>query len=331
MSDVPLVDALFRGAVSLEHRAGWVKPWRVPYRDVALFPPDGLGGKAEIPAGVRLEFDSQTTAVTVGIVPSTQPTALDCVVDGRLVESRTIPPGESTARLEGLDPRRKRIAVFLPHTVPVRLTGLSVDVGADAESSVRDRPRWITYGSSITQCAAAASPAQTWPALVARRHGLDLTCLGFGGQCHIEPMVARMIRDRPAELISLCLGINVYGGASLGPRTFGAAVLGFVRIVREGHPGVPVAVISPIFSPPRETVPNRVGLSLIAIREEVGQAVATLRSCGDPDVHYVDGRELFGEEHAEHLPDALHPDAEGYRILAANFSRLVAGPVFGQP
>ena len=32
---------------------------------------------------------------------------------------------------------------------------------------------------------------------------------------------------------------------------------------------------------------------------------------------------IFGPEHIDHLPDRLHPDAEGYRIMADNFEKYV--------
>jgi hypothetical protein len=65
------------------------------------------------------------------------------------------------------------------------------------------------------------------------------------------------------------------------------------------------------------------------MREEVAGAVAALRAHGDKNLHYVDGLRVFGPELAERLPDDVHPDAEGYRILGANFLREVAGPLFG--
>ena len=168
----------------------------------------------------------------------------------------------------------------------------------------------------------------TWPAIVARERGLDLTCLGYGGNCHLEPMIAMMIRDLPADLISMKVGINIYGAASLSPRTFRAALIGFVRILREGHPDTPLAVASPIFSPPRERAENAVGFTLEAMREEVAAAVDDLRAHGDRNVHYVDGLRLFGHELARLLSDGTHPDAEGYKHLARNFTREVADEVF---
>ena len=141
-------------------------------------------------------------------------------------------------------------------------------------------------------------------------------------------MVARLIRDLPADFVSLCLGINVQGVGSLSTRTFRPAVIGFVRLVREGHPGAPIAVMSPILSPPRETARNAAGLSLQDMRKEIQEAVWALRANGDIGVHYVDGLEVFGEAEVSRLPDLLHPDAEGYRLLAVNFQHAVVESVF---
>ena len=189
-------------------------------------------------------------------------------------------------------------------------------------------PRWITYGSSITQCRTAASATQTWPAIVARESGLNLTCLGYGGQCHLDAMVARMIRDLPADYISLCLGINIQGASSLGPRAFRPAIIGAVQIIREKHPDIPLVLMSPICSPPREETPNAVGFHLKGMREEVRTAAEALQAHGDKHVYYVNGLSVFGTDYVHLLPDALHPDAEGYRVMGKNFITQVASKFF---
>lgn len=168
----------------------------------------------------------------------------------------------------------------------------------------------------------------TWPAIVARKRNLNLTCLGYGGNCHLEPMVARMIRDLPADFISMKVGVNIYGAASLSLRTFRAAVIGFAMTVRDGHPDTPLVVASPIVSPPHEHAKNDVGLTLVAMWDEVAGAVEDLRAHGDGKIHYVDGLRLFGHDLTDMLPDDVHPDAEGYKALARNFISEVVDQVY---
>ena len=160
----------------------------------------------------------------------------------------------------------------MPQLCQVVVKSLKINSDAEISKVTDDRLKWTTYGSSITHCVRAHSPALTWPAVVARKHALNLTALGYGGQCHVDPMIAIMIRDIPADLITLKLGINVQGAGSLNPRTFKSAVIGMIKIIREKQPKTPIGIISPIISPPRENLKNN-GLSLCDMRSELQDAV----------------------------------------------------------
>lgn len=310
------------GAVSLEKRDGWVQPWRIPHEERALFPPDALRERAAMGAGVRLAFRTTSTTVRGVLALTGESAAADLVVDGVWLDSVPL-TGADVFEFQGLPWAEKDIQLWLPQTGQFRLYALELDGDAVVQASPAGGPRWTTYGSSISQCAAAESPAFTWPAIVARECELDLTCLGFGGQCHLDPMIARVIRDLPADVITICAGINIQGGASLSPRTFGPAIIGTVRTVREKHPDIPIGLISPIYSRPRETKRNAVGFSLEGMRVEVEAAVDALRSCGDGNVHYFSGLDVFGPELTHLLPDELHPNAEGYMALGRNFADVV--------
>ena len=52
------------------------------------------------------------------------------------------------------------------------------------------------------------------------------------------------------------------------------------------------------------------------------------RRADDVHLHYLDGRELYGEADAARLPlpDALHPDAETHRLIGERFAALAFGP-----
>ena len=238
----------WQGAVSLQKTEDWVMPWRTPHPTHVLFP-EPLLERSAMPAGVRINFQSNTTRVSGNIVPQNESGILDLCCDGGVVASLDLTQKDSFV-FDNLPDGEKLIELWLPQFGQFQLRGLEIDDGATLEAFTDTRPRWVTYGSSITQCRTAASATQTWPAIVARESGLNLTCLGYGGQCHLDAMVARMIRDLPADYISMCLGINIQGASSLGPRAFRPAIIGAVQIIREQHADIPIVLMSPIcFTP----------------------------------------------------------------------------------
>ena len=239
-----------------------MQPWRLPLAQRELFEPS-LIKRGAAPAGVRLVLVSDTSTVTLEVaapdIAGDPPWVFDLLVDGQL-HQRVAPPDDAEfIRFEAIPDGRHLLELYLPSQyVPVVLRGLQIDDGAQVLASEDQRRRIVFYGSSITHCRHAAGPSETWPALVARQAGLHLTCLGYGGQCHLDPMVGRMVRDLPADLIGLKLGINMMSG-SYNDRTFRAAAIGLIKTIRDGHADTPMAVVSPIYNAPREQTPNAVG------------------------------------------------------------------------
>ena len=171
----------------------------------------------------------------------------------------------------------------------------------------------------------------------------------------VDPFAARILRDTPADLISLKLGINVVNGDVMRLRAFGPAVHGFLDTIREGHPEKPLLVVSPILCPIHEQTPGPGAvdfstgtlqfratgdpaeraagkLTLEVVREELARIVAQ-RAKDDSQLFYLDGRELYGEADAGELPlpDKLHPDAAAHRRIGERFAALTfaAGGPFG--
>jgi lysophospholipase L1-like esterase len=318
------------GAVSVEHRNGWSRAWRLPYDRIGLFPGGALRARAAMPAGVRLVLGTDTRVLAGLAAVQGVEAPLDAVVDGAIVASA--PVGPDGRFVLDLPPGDKRLEVWLPQFGTFRLMSLAVDdearvwaASSRGPAEPDGQPRLAAYGSSLTQCRQAASPARTWPALVARELGLDLTCLGFAGEAHLDPMVARVLRDLPADVVVACLGVNVYGAGSFSERSLLPALLGFLSTVRDGHPGVPVLVVSPLASPRREDRLGRAGLTLAQVRDQVADAVALLTAHGDPDLHLLDGRSVLGPDQAHLLGDGLHPGPEGYEHMAS-----VIAPAVGE-
>ncbi len=252
----------------------------------------------------------------------------------------------SQIRFVDLPPGRKQCALWLPQNASVELRALRVDDDARVEPTPpRGRPRWLHHGSSISHCAAAHSPTRTWPAVAARLADVEGINLGLGGNCHLDQFVARTMRDEPADVLSLKVGINVVNADSLKERTFGPALHGFIDTVREGKPETPFLIVSPILCPsvedhpgptvlsddgtfvaiPGDTAARAGSLTLRQMRAIIARIVADRCAAGDTNLHYLDGLELFGHADVDDLPDALHPNGDGYVRMGERFAALAFG------
>ncbi|MEU4292313.1 GDSL-type esterase/lipase family protein [Kribbella sp. NPDC026596] len=327
-------DALWTGFQHQEVDAdGWTTFWRLDPRGQDLHLADWTGysdregqrlwDRAATPAGVRGAWRTAATSVgleiraALGIYSKIAP--VDVLVDGELHQRCVVLEGEQRLTVD-LPGRPVEVEIWLPQAGMIGIRELTFD-GA-AEPVAPAGPRWITYGSSITQAGGAYGPSETWPALVARQHGWNCVSLGFAGECHLDPVAARTIRDVPARLISLCLGVNIHGNGTFSGRTLPGQIEAFVSTVRAGHPTTPIVVITPLLAPNREGKPNAVGLTLDDVR-----ACVELGARTDPAVQLIDGRTILSEDEARALyADDVHPGPDGYRLIGERLAGLLTLP-----
>lgn len=250
-----------------------------------------------------------------------------------------------TVRWDALGGARKEIEIWFPTNASVEIHALRVAEGATVDVVPVGRRRWTHYGSSISHCMDVDRPFDAWPVMVAHESGLELTDFGLAGQCQLDPFMGRVIRDAPADVISLKIGINLVNAASMSERTFTPAVHGLLDQIRDGHPETPVLVVTPIYCPlvedhPGPTVPTAdgrfvtvaapaaarpFGLTLQRIREIVGDVVGVRQRAGDGALHLLDGLTLFGVDDRHLLYDDLHPSPEGYALLGRRFAAAAFG------
>ncbi|MHC3467834.1 GDSL-type esterase/lipase family protein [Streptomyces sp. 7R007] len=381
----PLTADLLRGALDLERTELGVLPHRLPARARAQNTDPQLAMAESQPSGVRLLFRTRATAVELDTLPTKRvyvgaPPRPDGVyellVDGRPAGSATATGGRTltidmtagtfeqetgrpdTLSFTGLPDRDKDVEIWLPHNETAELVALRSNAPL---APVPDRGRrvWLHHGSSISHGSDAASPTTTWPALAASLGDVDLVNLGLGGGALLDPFTARALRDTPADLISVKLGINLVNADLMRLRAFTPAVHGFLDTIREGHPTAPLLVVSPILCPIHEDTPGPSApdfanlsdgqlrfvamgdpaetasgkLTLRVIRDELARIVRQ-RAEEDPNLHYLDGRELYGESDAagHPLPDQLHPDAATHRLMGERFADLAFKTgAFAQP
>ena len=79
--------------------------------------------------------------------------------------------------------------IWLPHSTPVCLRAITVSENAGIFRSDDNRPRWVTYGIIYFTLPLSKFTLLHMAGLVARAKNFNLTSLGFGGQCHADPMI----------------------------------------------------------------------------------------------------------------------------------------------
>ncbi|MBO0600632.1 G-D-S-L family lipolytic protein [Sporosarcina sp. E16_3] len=325
MNTIVLNSQTVLGAISLEKSGEYIIPWRIFHEEKDFYTPNLLNGILEVPAGVRITFETNSPTLLVEFKASEAELEFDIVIDKVLVKNVIVSPNETSFKVDGLVASYKLVEIYLSQQQKVALKKVAITKNAHWNTSASLKKKWLAYGSSITQCHAAESPSKTWPAITADELGLDLICLGYSGQCQYDPMIARTIRDTPVDFISLCAGINTYGANCYNERTFQAVIIGFIKIIREKHPTVPIVLNSPIYGAFREETPNLVGFNLIEMRKLIKEIVEIFNENGDNHIFYVCGLEILSEEHIGLLPDHLHPNAEGYEMMGQNFAKEFKG------
>ncbi|GAA1228995.1 SGNH/GDSL hydrolase family protein [Kitasatospora nipponensis] len=371
----PITADLLRGALELERTEHGVLPHRLPARARAQCADGQLAMAQSQPSGVRLVFRTRATTVeldarpTKRVYPGAPPRpdgVYDLLVDGRMTDRGSVAGGSTltidlatgaathrpgpagTLRFAGLSDAVKDVEIWLPHNETTELLALRTDAPVEPAPD-RGRRVWLHHGSSISHGSDAASPSTTWPALAARRGGVELINLGLAGSALLDPFTARALRDTPADLLSLKIGLNLVNTDLMRLRAFTPAVHGFLDTVREGHPTAPLLVVSPILCPIHEDTPGPSApdtaalatgrlrfraagnpaerasgkLTLGVIRDELARIVAQ-RAAEDPHLYHLDGRDLYGPADVAELPlpDELHPDAATHRRIGERFAAL---------
>lgn len=377
MISTPITSDLIHGVAEVEPTPRGVALHRLPTWVRQQFPDPQLLAMEAQPSGVRLSFSTAASHIELVSHPNRvvyrgatrSRGMLDIFIDdirhrrdelseGDYVEV-DLQTGESSAHagsdhttvLTELGTDTKRVEIWLPHNEAIELVELRTDSPIEAEHSIR--ARWVHHGSSISHGSNALAPSEIWPVVAARTAGnIELRNLGLGGSALVDPFLARVIRDTPADVISVKLGINVVNLDSMRLRSFVPAIHGFLDTIRDGHPDTPLVLVSPLFcgihentSGPCAIDPDTLGtdqvrfiatgtpgdsslgrLTLEVIRDALRSVVA--QRSHDQHLHYLDGLDLYGAADAETMPllDGLHPSEEAHRLIGKRFAESIFAP-----
>ena len=266
--------------------------------------------------GVRLELTGTAQRVDVSYRCATADlgyrgeaagTTFSVWQGGDQVDDQPAQLGERTIRLN-LGRGREPTIVYLPEGMRPIVTNLRA-VDGEIEPAPLQR-RWVAYGDSITEGWVASSPARCWLATAGRGQSLDVINLGYAGSARGEIATAEQIAALDAEVITVAYGTNCWTVTPHTAEMIRSNTSAFLQILRSGHPGVPVVVVSPLVRPDAEARPNRMGATLAELRTAVEDAV---EADGDELTSLIQGLHLVP---ADLLDDGIHPGDGGHQLLA---------------
>ena len=298
----------------------------VPYpranpTDISRLPAD-VWHAASVPVGVRIELVGDAQAVDVAY--RTRSGNLGYRGDGagitfsvwragRKVCEEEAVLGDGLVRLDlGATAPERPAVIYLPEGMQPLVQSLTAVKGEIAPAP--SLPRWIAYGDWTTQGWIASGPAQGWAAIAARKSGLNLVNMGYAGAGRGEIVSAEHIAALTAEVVSIAYGESCWSRVPHSVGMVSEGFQGFLDIVRQGHPNMPVVVISPALRPDAEEVPNQLGATLADIRNAIESVTLDRIVAGDRALSLVPGAGIID---ASHLADGIHPGDEGHKRIAA--------------
>ena len=240
-------------------------------------------------------------------VVQTEPTSI------RVALPEHQPMLEEAAREQPLPFAPSLTRIVLPWRPAVKLIGFEGDAAPPLPEQT-PRRRYLAYGSSITHGSLSVRPTATFAQRCARRLGVDLLNMGFGGGAKLEPEMAAYLAARPDwDFATLELGINLVDHVDAGQ--FERLVDAFVEKIVRSNPAKPIFCIDLFPCRQERRDPKRVA----RFRQVVREKVESLRSAR---VTHLSGPSLL-EGFADLSADLLHPSPAGMEQIGERLAARV--------
>ena len=179
---------------------------------------------------------------------------------------------------EGLD----EVTIWLPRNEIIKNVEIEIKEGYGVfePTPYKYSKPALYYGSSITECAAAANPCASYNALISRHLDLDYYNFGFSGNCKGEDEMANYINT-----LDISLFVYDYDHNAPTPEHLALTHERFFKKIREKNPNLPIVMISR----PTATFDDGARARRDIIKKTYENAIKN----GDKNVYFVDGEEFF--------------------------------------
>ena len=224
-------------------------------------------------------------------------------------------PTNTAAFIKDIPEEEREFLLYLPLYNGVS----SVKIGIPKEAALCKAPSYpgdsakaiVFYGTSITHGACASRPGMCHPAILRRWLRRPVLNLGFSGNGRMEPELAHLLAELdPVVYILDCL-------PNMNAERVAERVEPFVRILREAHPETPILLVEDR-AYPNGFLNKSSRERNIGSRVELGKAYGRLLEDGVPNLYYLSGDVLLGDDD-EGTVDNSYPTDLGFMRQAEAF------------
>jgi lysophospholipase L1-like esterase len=265
---------------------------------------------AEVEVTLSAEESGQVRVFWGGFQPwnptdiGPEPTTLSLAVPERL--------RKLDAEVDGrFDPRVCRI--LFERTPAVAVHDVTGDCRPPADDELPDT-RYLAYGTSITEGAAASATHLNYVSRTARALEWDALNFGTSGSAYADAAMGEYIAERDDwDVATLALSINM-ANQEFPVEEFEERARSFVETIAEAHPDEPIACLT-LFPYYPDVVAGGDAERAEAYRETLREIVA---DTDHPDIHVVEGRDLT--DVSGYSADLLHPGDAGMEEIGRNLA-----------
>ena len=227
-------------------------------------------------------------------------------------------PDTTTTLINGIPATEREFMVYLP----LHNSVTAFEIGIPQGSTIKPGPARaagskpiVFYGTSITHGFGASRAGMTHVAMLGRTLNREVINLGFSGNGRMEKEVLQFVTElEPAVFVLDCL-------PNMTAQLVTERTVPGVKLLREKHPDTPILLV--------EDRNIQSGFLVEARRKAneanhaaLREAFAQLQAEKVPNVHYLDGANLLGDD-GEGTVDGSHPTDLGFVRQSAEFERLL--------
>ncbi len=221
--------------------------------------------------------------------------------------------------VKGMTKKMREYMLFLPLYDGIYDLKIGVNKGAvlkqpDSTVICRENPV-VMYGTSIMQGGCASRPGMAHTNILQRMLNTEVVNLGFSGNAHLDPAIARLMATKEAGVYV----IDVLPNNTI--KSLSEKLEPFYRILRDAHPDTPILLVeSPMY--PRTKIDASYRKGIVALNGALRDFYHRLQGEGDSKVYYFESANILDPD-CEGSIDGIHFTDIGFRHFAEHLAPVI--------